>query len=147
MWFYMLCLIIPACSYKNWWHPETGNMFALNQERAQVKVCHCMWLWPLVLSSSLSVWKMIALATTHWYSRCSIMKLQRRDSTSAGFGTWPNKVHKKTFGVRLFVLKTAINCNGPDIILIFEEYLSCMAIIWETKEAKIKQVGTHKVRT
>lgn len=107
-----------------------------------------MWLWLLVFSSSLSVCLK---------NDCSchplIWQMLHHNTSKKGFQFCQFLAYdsflesQKAFGVKIFAFKTAINCSGPDAILIFEEYLSCKAIILGTREAKIKQPGTRKVRT
>lgn len=69
------------------------------------------------------------------------MLYQGMDSSAASFMLGS----QKDFGMRFF--KITMKCNGPDAILIFEEYLSSTAIILGSWEEKIKQLETQKVRT
>jgi len=115
------------------------------QECAEVNVCLFMWFWLLVLSSSLSV---------SLKNDCSchalIWQMLPHDTSKKGFQFCQFLAcdsflgSQKAFGVSFFAFKTAINRNGSD--LIFDEYLSCMAIISGIREAKMEQVRTHKLR-
>ena len=43
---------------------------------------------------------------------------------------------QKAFPVRFFAFKTAISCNSPDAILIFEEYCPAQLSFWEPEKQK-----------
>lgn len=115
-------------------------------EHAGVKVCHFMWLWLLVFPTWISLWKMIASACGNagdvapWCFKEGIQVLPIYSIWQLPAG------HKKFSAVTYIALKTQIICNICIAALIFEEYLYYTDIFLETREAEIKQVGTHKKR-